>query len=142
METPKDDDPCAEAPKDKYGKGKEGKNSTASGAQIGGAFFIFGQGAHTIMDNVSPAHRDFQVYDTQKYTDLGTVVPLVAGGLFAADMLGHSEEEERKPTTEEMNEMVDVLRLRFQRAFGDELYNQAVPEDQRRETEQRRRGGR
>jgi RHS repeat-associated protein len=73
----------------------------------------FGEAIHPIMDNVSPAHRDFQVYDTSGWS-------LSAKGVFTAstDMYFHGETEKRNPTPEEMREMVDQIQKLFAEVFG------------------------
>lgn len=87
------------------------------------------------MDGASPAHRDFQVYDTLGYKLLGPV-GIVAFGL---DMNDHANVEAREPTEAEMNQMVDDLRMQFLNAFGREAYERAVPEEDRKQTEERKR---
>ncbi|MBK8149577.1 MAG: hypothetical protein IPK58_15585 [Acidobacteria bacterium] len=70
------------------------------------------------MDNRSPAHSDFQVYDRRSESP--------------ATMAYHASQELREPTDEEMNLMVDEIRVRYRTTFGEEAYNQAVSEEQRK----------
>ena len=100
------------------------------------AYYAFGEGAHTVMDGSSPAHRDFQVYDRAQY-DGGITNPAHSLVAFVTGMKEHGDEESSEPTGEEMTHMVDLMRLRFYRAFGAGAYNEAVSEDQRRQTAER-----
>jgi hypothetical protein len=85
------------------------------------------------------AHRDFQVYDTQGYTLLGLVSPVAGAIAFGVDMNDHANSEAGQPTTQEMNQMVDDLRMQFLNAFGREAYERAVPEEDRKQTDERKR---
>lgn len=122
------------------GTGRTEKGETYRELSFVIAMYTFGEGAHTIMDSFSPAHRDFQVYDTGQYI-LGYDLISLGGGLgfFAADMLDHSITESRQPTEEEMNDMVDALRLRYRASFGEDAYNRAVLEEDRIKTEERQK---
>ena len=102
-------------------------------------FESFGKGAHTIMDGASPAHRDFQVYDARPYEVLGYLSPAVGVLAFGLDMKDHADAEARPPTDSEMNQMVDDLRMQFLNGFGREAYERAVPEEDRKATEERKR---
>lgn len=99
----------------------------------------FGAAMHTVMDNVSPAHTGFQVYATQYQGILSPASALVND---AVDLWNHSAEEDREPTEAEMNLMVDEMRLAYQETFGQEAYEQAVSEEERKLTAERlaRRG--
>ncbi len=106
----------------------------------------FGAAMHTVMDNVSPAHRDFQVYDNNPAIISGAAAGATGGiggvlggvvGTVGAAMYQHGQEESREPTQAEMNLMVDELRLNYQQTYGQEAYNQAVSEDQRKLTADR-----
>ena len=92
------------------------------------------------MDGSSPAHRDFQVYDTLPYKLMALGGPMAAGqsiDMFKKDMEAHAAEEAREPTEEDMNHMVDDLRMQFRALFGEDMYKSAVSDKQRDETEQR-----
>jgi RHS repeat-associated protein len=115
------------------------------------ALTTFGEGAHPIMDNVSPQHAGMQVYDLapyfktyQKYAKWG--IPEVGATLaikdYKNDMDEHSAGEARMPTTDEMNVMVDQLRMRYLQTFGREEYERAVTADEREKTERRLKGQR
>jgi RHS repeat-associated protein len=108
--------------------------STVSNAALN----LFGQGAHPIMDGASPAHREFQVYDLAPYQTLAAVNTLVAAALYARDMDAHTETESKHPTQDEMNQMVDDLRMQYLNAFGREMYEQAVSPEERAATDRRR----
>ena len=41
-------------------------------------------------------------------------------------MLAHADEEERQPTEDEMNHMIDEMRLRFYEVYGPDAYNPAI----------------
>ena len=125
--------------KDLYGKSNQTNNEASKLILTVGAFESFGKGAHTIMDGASPAHRDFQVYDTQGYKLLGLISPVAGAVAFGVDMKDHANVEARQPTDAEMNQMVDDLRMQFLNAFGREAYERAVPEEDRKATEERKR---
>lgn len=85
---------------------------------------------HPVMDNWSPAHRYFQVYDGGELTKgaakgaaigalagpLGSIVGAAVGGY--ATTREHSKIESRNPTPEEMNSMIDEMRLAFEITFN------------------------
>ena len=125
--------------KDLYEKSNQTNSEASKLILTVGAFKSFGKGAHTIMDGASPAHRDFQVYDTQPYQVLGLMSPVVGVTAFGVDMIDHANVEARQPTDGEMNKMVDDLRMQFLNAFGREAYEGAVPEADRKATEERKR---
>jgi RHS repeat-associated protein len=125
--------------KDLYEKSGQANSEAGKLIFTVGAFESFGKGAHTIMDGASPAHRDFQVYHTRGYTLLGLISPVVGAVAFGVDMNDHANSEARQPTTQEMNQMVDDLRMQFLNAFGREAYERAVPEEDRKQTDERKR---
>ena len=96
------------------------------------AIETFGRAAHTIMDSVSPAHAPFQVYDGMGIYLKKSNNPLAAVIDFAEDMVVHATIEEREPTQEEMQKMVDELRAKFREVFGEEIYNRAISPPQKR----------
>ncbi|MGB7069307.1 MAG: RHS repeat-associated core domain-containing protein, partial [Pyrinomonadaceae bacterium] len=98
---------------------------------IDGALEKFGAAMHTVMDNVSPAHRGFQVY-ALRYQGILSPASALVEDIAAANQ--HRATEEREPTEAEMNLMVDEMRLGYQQTFGQEEYEQAVSEDQRKLT--------
>lgn len=57
-----------------------------------------------------------------------------AGGISAAQ---HMQQESRPPTPDEMNLMVDEMRMAYRKTFGQEAYERDVKEADRRETESR-----
>lgn len=119
------------------GENKNGVNDAA--------LFAFGEGIHSVMDNMSPAHRWFQLYDLEPYLDevMEHSSPLIGAGYglatFVRDMNAHAAQEAREPTDCEMNTMIDEMRMRFLYAFGREAYERAVSRGQREATEQRLR---
>ncbi|HEX7772178.1 MAG TPA: RHS repeat-associated core domain-containing protein, partial [Pyrinomonadaceae bacterium] len=115
------------------------------------ALVTFGEAMHPIMDNMSPAHRWMQVYDLKPYNDtyqkyanfgLNEVGAALALNDYRQDMAAHSGEEARPPTPEEMNTMVDQMRMRYLQTFGQEAYEQAVSREERNATERRLRNQR
>jgi RHS repeat-associated protein len=100
-----------------------------------GSLLAFGAAMHTVMDNASPTHRDFQVYDTRQYSGSMLMLPNVPG--FVTDMAQHANGESRNPTETEMNQMVDEMRLRFYEVYGEDAYNRAIPVEERKRTEER-----
>ena len=90
------------------------------------ALQAFGEAIHPIMDNVSPAHRDFQVYDTSGWS-------LSLNGLISAglDLYQHGKEEERDPTPEELTRMTNEIRPLYFEIFGSKRLKEAVPEQKR-----------
>jgi hypothetical protein len=119
-----------------YGQSREATTFFGKDALRAAAYRAFGEGAHTIMDGSSPAHRDFQVYDTAQY-DRGITNPGQSILGFGLGMQEHGNEESRRPTDEEMTGMVDTLRLRYYRAFGADAYNEAVSPEERKLTAER-----
>ncbi len=88
----------------------------------------FGEAIHPIMDNASPAHRDFQIYDTSGWS-------LSVSGLITAgvDIYLHGNEEGRPPTPEEMAPMVGEIRSLYVDIFGTKRLNEAVPEPKKQQ---------
>jgi RHS repeat-associated protein len=85
------------------------------------ALEAFGEAIHPIMDNVSPAHRDFQVYDTSGWSL--SVNGVITAGL---DIYSHAKAEERDPTPEEMNQMVQEIRKLYGEVFGEKALKDAT----------------
>lgn len=111
-------------------------NRSTTGVQA--SLVVFGAAMHTIMDNWSPAHRDFQVYDNSTYRGLVQADSLgVAALLYGLDMLGHADQESGEPTEDEMNHMIDEMRLRFYEVYGPDAYNLAISEAEREKTAER-----
>lgn len=94
----------------------------------------FGAAMHTVMDNQSPAHKDFQVYNVEYQGILSPASDLVGDitGLYE-----HGKTEEREPTEAEMNLMVDEIRVNFQQTYGNELYERFVSKEERKATADR-----
>ncbi len=123
----------------KMGEATEMQNGSHNQSTVSNtALNLFGQGAHPIMDGASPAHREFQVYDLAPYQTLAAINPLLAAALYKNDMDAHTEAESRQPTQGEMNHMVDDLRMQYLNAFGREMYEQAVSQEEREATDRRR----
>ncbi|MBK7704654.1 MAG: hypothetical protein IPJ30_02460 [Acidobacteria bacterium] len=105
------------------------------------ALELFGAAMHPIMDNGSPAHRGFQVYDNVSTAQTGAAISAnpIAGAVatVVVDLLQHKETESREPTDDEMNSMVDEIRMRYRETFGEEAYSTAVSQDERERTEGR-----
>lgn len=91
-----------------------------------GALRAFGQAMHPVMDNVSPAHRDYQVYDTGKYFFEALKSPTNAVGSFAVDMLSHKRTESRPQTDEEQQLMNEEMWKHFRDVFGEEELQRAM----------------
>lgn len=108
--------------------------NSRTGAGLAVAFQTFGSAMHTVMDNWSPMHRDFQLYDGTNMNMAFGPGPLVQFGL---DMLDHANGEEREPTEDEANHMIDEMRLRFYETFGEDAYNRAVSQAEREATADR-----
>lgn len=111
-------------------------SQTRSGFEA--SLLAFGAATHTIMDNWSPAHRDFKVYDNSLYWGVSEAGSY--GGallLYGVDMLAHAKEEEREPTEDEMNNMIDEMRLRFYEVYGPDAYNRAISQEEREKTAER-----
>jgi len=129
--------------------------SPAGVALLNKSLEAFGAAIHVIMDNVSPAHKGFQVYDNSTPAAAGAAVgaattptnPLLgalvgAGASVATSNLAHKEKEEPDPTGEEYNLMSDRIRALFKEIYGQAAYEESVLEKDRRETAERiRRNG-
>jgi hypothetical protein len=89
----------------------------------------FGAGAHTIMDNTSPAHSPYQEYtipppSAGNYT--GPDADMVALGYYILSIMCHSEEESRPPTPEEEAQAINDMRHYFGTIFGEEALKRAI----------------
>ena len=93
------------------------------------ALFSFGQAMHPVMDNMSPAHRDYQVYDTALYKALIAVDPQLGVSAFAADMMVHKETESRPPTPEERAAMNAEMYKHYRDVFGEADLLRAKPKN-------------
>lgn len=91
------------------------------------AYFEFGRGAHTLMDNVSPAHSDFQVYDAPYFdyeVDIASGLPTNAG-TFTADMWAHKQAEAGEPTPAELKRSTEALHNFYRNIFGQAALDRA-----------------
>ncbi|HET6979059.1 MAG TPA: RHS repeat-associated core domain-containing protein [Pyrinomonadaceae bacterium] len=102
-----------------------------------GSLEAFGNAMHTIMDNWSPQHRDFKVYDNKPYWDMTAFLPGGAAVLYGFDMFIHAQGESRDPNDDEMNHMIDEMRLRFYEVYGEDVYNRVVSQAEREKTAER-----
>ena len=125
------------------GENRNGINNAALSA--------FGEAMHPVMDNTSPMHTGMQVYDLKPYLDtyqkyanfgLDAVGAAIAIKQYTADMAAHDAGEDREPTQQEMNTMVDQMRMYYLKTFGREEYERAVSREEREATERRVRGHR
>ena|SRR5690606_37092740 len=87
------------------------------------------------MDNRSPAHNDFQVYNGNETTTM-VVATVLTGpvGLAATGQgtAGHILTESRPPTDAEQNTMADEIRAAFLQTYGKDSYNNSVSESERK----------
>lgn len=117
-------------------KGEEAKRLQVEYERQGGsglspkALYVFGEGAHTLMDNTSPVHRGFQVYDLEEYLSGDGSVFDVGAGMdvigYAADMLRHKGEESHVPTAAETKETTEALHKYFRNVFGADALQAAM----------------
>jgi hypothetical protein len=90
------------------------------------ALIEFGRGAHTLMDDTSPAHYNFQVYETESYK-AKSIISLADGiGDFVKDTIGHKHAEAGPPTAEEKAKSDQALRSYFKEVFGEAAANRAL----------------
>lgn len=113
-----------------YRKALEGPKDTYT-YWITRAYEFFGEATHTIMDNWSPAHRDFQIYDGSTLVKgamiggaigtiagpMGTIVGAAVGGYMTTTE--HSKLESKDPTKDEMNSMIDEMRIAYRMTFNE-----------------------
>lgn len=94
------------------------------------ALFEFGKGAHTLMDNTSPAHRDFQVYKvpTKVVPTRNGQAEVYDADKFIKEELAHVADEARQPTLEESDATNKALRSYYGNVFGGEALLQVTPE--------------
>ena len=112
---------------------REATTYFAKDALRASSYYSFGEAVHTITDNVSPAHRDFQVFDN-------SALAMPTGvACWSIEQYIHSDQEDREPTETEMNEMVDTLRKYYRQVYGEMAYREAVSANARAETEARQR---
>ena len=124
---------------DRMGEAKQiNENSRNKNTVPDAALYAFGQGSHPITDGSSPSHREFQVYDLAPYKALFAINPVWGITAYKTAMDAHTEEESREPTQDEMNHMVDDLRMQYLNAFGREMYERAVSLEERDATDRRR----
>lgn len=96
------------------------------------AYEAFGHGAHTLMDNISPAHNDFQIfYGLNAGANLDVAPDLVTGvamnlGLQTIDELSHVKGESHIPSELEINTSNEVLRNYYKNVFGEAALRDAV----------------
>lgn len=127
-------------------KGEEAKRLQRSHEQQGKrglaltALIAYGNGAHTIMDSTSPAHRGRQEYrlpnvKTVKEAPQQGIIDRAAARIsrvwansaqYACEMLDHKANEAAPPTAEEERETVALLRNYFRNLFGDEFLRYAT----------------
>ena len=90
----------------------------------------FGCGCHTIMDNVSPAHSDFQVYAAPYNTPRVLPDPIqnaiIKGVGFARALSQHNAEESHEVTGAEARQNVDRLRNFYRNIYGERRLKEAV----------------
>lgn len=94
------------------------------------ALYEFGKGAHTLMDNTSPAHRDFQVYKvpTKVVPTRNGPTEVADAGKFIKEGLAHVAEEAREPTRGEVEVTNKALRDYYSNVFGEEALQRVAPE--------------
>jgi hypothetical protein len=93
------------------------------------ALYEFGAGAHTIMDNSSPAHSPYQEYTIPPPSAgnyMGPDADMVAAGGYVLSVLDHSEIESRPPTPEEEAQAINDMRHYFGTIFGEEALKRAI----------------
>lgn len=85
------------------------------------ALFAFGEGAHTYMDNTSPAHNYFQEYCYPEIYDNPTGVDdeIIEGVKYYCEMRQHSQDESHTPTPEEEKATVEILHVYFRHTFDE-----------------------
>jgi len=91
----------------------------------GGSLDYFGRAIHPIMDNTSPAHMPFQLYEGLSlkgnvYID-SMLISAWIGGLWE-----HSSRE-ASISDAQLNGAISAVREHFKNVYGETLYRQAVP---------------
>ncbi|MGD9628009.1 MAG: RHS repeat domain-containing protein [Pyrinomonadaceae bacterium] len=131
--------------KSEYDKVKDLADGDAKFEGVKKSLEYFGAAMHTVTDNRSPAHSDFQVFDGNETTKIivGGVIGGIPGALAGGrGTIQHMAIEKRAPNATEENLMVDEIRLAFQSVYGSSAYEQSVSEEERRRTQQRQSQGR
>ena len=85
----------------------------------------FGNAIHPIMDNTSPAHAPFQLYDAPNFTGTPSIDGMLAY-IWAQEMRAHAAAE-AAISEAQLNSAVSAVRAQFKKVYGQELYNRAVP---------------
>lgn len=94
------------------------------------AYEAFGAGAHTLMDNVSPAHSDFKVfvgisnYPTRNLDP--TIELLDKAATFLLDNWQHKQDENHEPSRDELSRVTSALRNFYHNVFGRSDLEEAV----------------
>lgn len=116
-------------------KGKEAQRLQADYERQGGkglamtALTAFGNGAHSVMDNTSPAHRGFQEYKipTKTVPTRNGPADVYDADKYARELSDHTLTESREPTEQEEVGTITALRDYFREVFGEAAYRRAVP---------------
>jgi len=89
------------------------------------ALYIFGEGAHTIMDNTSPAHSPYQEFSVPD-PELPDAHLAAKWGEWFGGIFEHSAGESRPPTKEEEEQAINDMRHYFGTIFGEEALKRAI----------------
>lgn len=108
----------------------EARRIQAAYAKSGGkgisqlALQYFGRGNHAVMDETSPTHKGFQLYQQPKFTG-NPLRDAVTARDFKRRMDEHTDGE-AKISPEQMKEAVEKVRRNFANVFGEHLLSMAT----------------
>ncbi len=85
----------------------------------------FGNAIHPIMDNTSPAHMPFQLYDAPDLTGI-PIIDIILIDNWRRELREHTQTE-ASISDSQLNGAVTVVRDHFKKVFGKATYDNAVP---------------
>lgn len=112
------------------GNNEEARRIQAMYAKGGGtgiselALQYFGRGNHAVMDETSPTHKGFQLYQQPKFTG-SPVMDAMTAHRFKKEMDVHTAGE-AKINQEQMKEAVAKVRANFGSVFGEDMLQYAI----------------
>jgi RHS repeat-associated protein len=118
-------------------KSNEAKNLQSDFSSKGGtglsekALVSFGEGSHTLMDNTSPAHYNYQLYSIPRVLipipgAPGSYVLLPNASQYTKEQMQHIGKESDEPTEEQRRRAVADMQAYYLRTFGEEAFHRAI----------------
>ncbi len=105
-------------------------NAQAASTNTGGddptpeSLEYFGTATHPITDNISPSHKDFQVYDDSKMWLCTLFAPFFCKEYW--DAMDQHMQEEETITEDELNRAVTAARINYRKVYGENALRKAT----------------